>query len=137
MDWKPQFPSDQQPPEALRPVTDWWDFMTNASNDAGRPIAYREDTRALLREAGFTDIVHRPIQFPFHFRPSDARESDRKRWWIGMMCGVDGKLEPSFEGLSLSLLTRRLRKDPREVQALCNHVRAAYMANRYPLYNML
>ncbi len=137
MDWKPRLPNNQELPNDLRSLREWWSHMEQASNRTGRPIAYREDTRQLLEEAGFTDIGHRPIRISLQPGLRDVREANRKRWWLGLMCGNEERDELSFEGLTMSLLTRQLQWTPAGVRALCDNVRAAYMSNQYPLYHTL
>ncbi|KAF1347760.1 LaeA-like protein [Delphinella strobiligena] len=42
----------------------WYNYLVQASEQANKPIEYRENTRELLRDSGFVDIAEHVIQAP-------------------------------------------------------------------------
>ena len=114
--------------------------MQQASSIVGRPIDYRDDTEALLENAGFADISHRTIRISLQANPKDERESNLKNIFKSFTCmqdDDDGGIPQLFESLSLSLLTRRLDMNPSDVRAMCEAIRTIYRSDRWPLYHAM
>ncbi|KAI7214106.1 hypothetical protein KC333_g6198 [Hortaea werneckii] len=62
IDWRPRCDDPNRPPHEAAAFREFWDNLDAASRQAGRPIAYREDTDALLEQAGFVNISHEPVR---------------------------------------------------------------------------
>ncbi|KAI7055100.1 hypothetical protein KC327_g17887, partial [Hortaea werneckii] len=62
IDWRPRCDDSNRPPHEAAAFREFWDNLDAASRQAGRPIAYREDTDALLEQAGFVNIGHEQVR---------------------------------------------------------------------------
>lgn len=98
----------------------WWYYMCQASERAGKPIEYREDTESLMEQAGFVDVSHKRIRIPLS---TDGRK-DRREWALahGYQTAMGHIDTQSFTGFSMALMTRYLGWTPQAVHDLCNKV---------------
>jgi len=120
----------------------WWNELEGASRETGKSLAYLEDTRAILEQTGFVDIMHKTIRVSMHANITDEREIALKRAFQPYVCNFGGYAEDGsdlppvvFESLSLSLLTRwRYRRTPEAVREMCERLRRMYGRDP-PLYH--
>lgn len=119
VDWAPKTTEAQFPPEA-KDVYNWWYWIQQASEYAGKPLAPREDTEDVLEEAGFRDVSHRRIRVPLFATKGAGEQEAALTHGIQIAMGHLGS--QSFHGLSMLLLTKYLNWTPQQVQGLCDNV---------------
>ena len=115
----------------------WWKWMKEASQRAGLPLAYREDTEQLLEKAGFVDISRKRIRIPFQNNPRDRQESEISDHYKAAMSHDSAVTENGFFSLSWQHLTRQLGLRGGAVWHLCDDVRRTVLQRDTPLYNVL
>ncbi|KAK4504081.1 hypothetical protein PRZ48_004996 [Zasmidium cellare] len=118
IDWAPRTTEPQFPAEA-RDLYNWWAWIRQASELAGKSLAYRDDTEDLLEEAGFRDVTHKRIRIPFVWEQADVQE---KLLAHGYHTAMGHLGTQSFHGFSMLLFTRYLQWTPQQVQALCDNI---------------
>lgn len=109
----------------------WYEDMVTATARLDLPIAYREDTGALLRDAGFTNISELTIQVPFSELRPDPYERELAVWLRTAMGDVTSK---AYQGLSMLPLTHELGYSPERVDRLCEEATKVLNRSRIPLY---
>lgn len=131
IDWAPRT-SQSQFPAAATDMHNWWYWMQQSSQRAGKPIAYREDTEDLLEEAGFVDVSHKRIKIPLYV---DGRK-DKREWALahGYQTAMGHIGTQSFTGFSMALFTRYLGFTPQQVQHACEKVVGVIGQKDLPLY---
>ena len=138
IDWRPRLYGEGAYGPAVQPLLDWWEYMEQASSRLQKPIAYREDTEAMLLRIGFTDITHRIIPVQMQAAPGDARNFYLGQHFRDIMCMTEpnSTAPPSqaFEAMSLSLLTRQLGFDAGYVRSLCDVVKRICNSKQLPIY---
>ena len=134
IDWTPRSLGDIGVEAA--PLFEWWRFMEQASSRLQRPIAYQENTEALITRVGFTDINHKTVRIPMRPTPGDRRDYELGEWFKSAMCRADDNGRPSraFESLSMSLFTRQLGLDPGYVRSMCDVVKRICESRQLSLY---
>jgi hypothetical protein len=81
------------------PLVSWYKYLSEATTTADRPIAYRDDTKALLQRAGFIDIREQTIRAPINPWSTDPHQREIGKWYnLGLSLGL--------EALSLAAFTR-------------------------------
>jgi hypothetical protein len=81
------------------PLVSWYKYLSDATGTADRPIAYRDDTKALLQRAGFIDIREQTIRAPINAWSTDPHQREIGKWYnLGLSLGL--------EALSLAAFTR-------------------------------
>lgn len=98
----------------------WWEWMKVASSAAGRPVAYRDDTEALLEQAGFVEINRKKVKIPLYTHGTKDPQAFALAHNYQMAMGYIGS--ESFTGFSMALFTRYLNWPPAQVQNLCDQV---------------
>lgn len=58
-------------PSQSHGVQEWYDKVESATRALGASIQYPEDTRTLLRQAGYVDAQHQVITLPFYWPALD------------------------------------------------------------------
>lgn len=106
--------------------------MKQASEAAGFPIAYREDTETLLEQAGFVEINRKKVKIPLYTHG----KRDPQEWALAhnyqMAMGYIGS--ESFTGFSMALFTRYLKWPADHVKHMCDQVLAIVGQRGLPLY---
>lgn len=110
-------------------VTNWYNYLRDATLRGGRPIAYEHNTRQLLQGAGFIDIQETIIRAPFNSWPNDPHQKEIGRWYnLGLTEGL--------EALSFAPFTRINRWDLNEhVKPLVEAVRREICNRKIHGYN--
>jgi hypothetical protein len=109
-------------------VVKWYDWLVDATQRAGKSLAYQHTTRQMLQAAGFVDIVEMVIRVPYNDWPTDPHLKDVGRWYnLGMTEGL--------EALSLGPLTRVYRWSPEAVRGLIPGVAKEMRSKRIHAYN--
>ncbi|KAF2170083.1 hypothetical protein M409DRAFT_64449 [Zasmidium cellare ATCC 36951] len=119
IDWAHRTTDPQFPAEAAD-LYNWWHWIRQASELAGKSLACRDDTEDLLEEAGFRDVSHRRIRVPvFWTGKRDRKDIDLAH---GYQTAMGPKNSQSFHGFSMLLFTRYLHWTPQQVRDLCDRV---------------
>ena len=106
--------------------------MLEASRRASKPLAYREDTEALLERSGFVDVSHKAIRVPLYWQDlKDPHEWSLAHNYQTAMGYVGSK---SFTGFSMALFTRYMNLSPHEIEDFCSRVLAVVNKRGLPLY---
>lgn len=95
INWQPRSDAGPVPPTVQR----WWDFLQDATNRTGKPLAYNAETTQELRARGFVDVEEQVIRLPL----SEWMDTPESIWlgrWGNLM------FRESFEALSLAAFTR-------------------------------
>jgi hypothetical protein len=80
-------------------IKQWYDYLVDATGRNHRSIAYKHDTKDLLRNAGFIDIDEQIIRAPLNGWPNDPHQKQIGKWYhLGLSEGL--------EALSLAPFTR-------------------------------
>ncbi|KAK3201700.1 hypothetical protein GRF29_164g301573, partial [Pseudopithomyces chartarum] len=88
-------------------ITQWYNYLKDATARVDRPIAYDHRTRQLLQAAGFIDIQETIIRAPYNTWAADDHQKDIGRWYnLGLTEGL--------EALSAAPFTRVNRWDMNE-----------------------
>ncbi|KAK3723174.1 hypothetical protein LTR37_001897 [Vermiconidia calcicola] len=123
VDWALQYAAHSQLPPHAQPAQYLWNAMQQASSRFGKPIAYPDNTRAMMVNAGFTDPIHQVIRIPFQPRP-EKREQRLEQWCKEAIYrrrpGVYPNGIETLEGMCMWLLTQQLGFQPNDVRRLCN-----------------
>lgn len=106
--------------------------MLQASERAGKSLAYRDDTEDLLEQAGFVDISHKRVRVPLC--GADRRDRQEKQLAHGYQMTMGYTGSQSFTGMSMALFTRHLGMSPHQVEQLCARVLAVVQQESLPLY---
>jgi hypothetical protein len=112
-------------------LANWHRLVSDATERAYRPLAYKTDTRGLLTSGGFVDIQEQIIQIPVNSWPNDQQQKDIGRWYnVGFAQGL--------EAMSLAPLTRMYNWEPADVVKLCSEVKQEIGSRKFRAYcNML
>ncbi|KAI9810621.1 MAG: Secondary metabolism regulator lae1 [Pycnora praestabilis] len=113
---------------AYQPVLQWWEWLSDATQRASRPIAYQHNTRQMLEATGFVDIEETVIRLPYNSWPSSPYEKELGRWYnLGMSEGL--------EALSLGPLTRVYGWPAEDVRRLVKEVKKEVCSKKVHAYN--
>jgi hypothetical protein len=103
----------------------WYNYIRDATARVERPIAYNQDTRQLLENAGFIDIHEEVIRAPYNSWPNDPHQKEIGRWYnLGLTEGlealsfgplarvnrwdVDQHIRPFLEGVRQQICNRKI-----------------------------
>ncbi|CZT17507.1 uncharacterized protein RCC_03341 [Ramularia collo-cygni] len=131
IDWTPRSYQPNFPANATD-LWNWWGWMLQASDRAGKSLAYREDTEELLEQAGFVDVSHKRVRVPLC--GTDRRDLQEKQLAHGYQMTMGYTGSQSFTGMSMALFTRYLGMSPHHVEQLCARVLAVVQQESLPLY---
>lgn len=110
-------------------LTQWYNYLRDATARVDRPIAYDHRTRQLLQAAGFIDIQETIIRAPYNSWPADPHQKDIGRWY-------NLALTEGLEALSAAPFTRVNRWNMNEhVKPLVEHVRREVCNRKIHAYN--
>ncbi|KAK3710450.1 hypothetical protein LTR37_010293 [Vermiconidia calcicola] len=128
----------------------WWEYLKEASNRAGLPMEYREDTERLLEDAGFVDISRKRIRCPYVGHPDDKHDQDTADWLANAVRSFEGDDERgvrdenmnAFVALSMFHFTTQFGWSEQLVKRLCNDVLQTTRPQttcprEYPLYHYM
>ena len=102
--------------------------MAEATQRAGKPLAYNQYTRHMLQQAGFVDVQEIVIRAPLNSWPSDQHLRDVGRWYnLGMTEGL--------EAISLGPLTRVARWKYEDVKRIVRDVKKEVCNKKLHAYN--
>ncbi len=111
-------------------IGQWYDWLSDATQRASRPIAYQHNTRQLLEAQGFVEIEEEIIRLPLNSWPTDPRSKEIGRWYnLGMTEGL--------EALSLGPFTRVYRWPAEDVRRLVHDVKTQMCSKKIHAYNNL
>jgi SAM-dependent methyltransferase len=126
--------------DSLRPgmLSQWYEYINQAYDMAGRSITYNENTGTDLEQAGFTDIRHERC-----FLPLNGWPHDRKDHTTGM--GYNIALSPSenktggygMDAMSVAPLTRVLQWPVERAHQLCEDALSQASDTNVKVYNWL
>ncbi|KAB2575618.1 Secondary metabolism regulator LAE1 [Lasiodiplodia theobromae] len=102
IDLEPRCDDGTLPPGS--PLVQWYQYVSDATERAARPLAYNHNTRRLLEMAGFIDIQETIIRAPYNSWPADPHQKEIGRWYNLGIC-------EGLEALSLAPLSRIYRWD--------------------------
>jgi hypothetical protein len=106
--------------------------MIQASERAGKPLAYRDDTEAILERVGFVDVSHKRVRVPLC--GTDRRDRQEKQLAHGYQMTMGYTGSQSFTGMSMALFTRYLNMTPEYVEQICARVLQVVQQGSLPLY---
>jgi hypothetical protein len=111
------------------PLVSWYNYLTDATNRANRPIAFQLNTKEMLQAQGFIDIREQTIRAPLNGWPTDPHQKQIGRWYnIGLSEGL--------EAMSLAPFTRVNRWSAAEhVQPLLMEVKKEIAKSKVHAYN--
>jgi len=120
--------SDHRPIAENSAVREWCLLIREGIKGMNRSLDVHFDELAdLLREVGFTDVVHKPFKIPIGRWPSDPML--KEAGGLSQVAMVEG-----VEALSLAVFTRCLGWQPEEVQVFLAKVRQGFLAKKTYLY---
>ena len=127
IDLRPQCDDHTLPQDS--PVTQWYNYLADATQRVSRPIAYQHNTRQMLQAAGFIDIQEIVIRAPYNSWPNDPHQKEIGRWYsLGISEGL--------EAMSVAPFTRVNRWNWNEhVKPLIEAVRAQICNKKIHAYN--
>ncbi len=105
----------------------WANYLFQASEMTGKPIAYNVHTRQMLQNAGFTQVSEEVIRVPFHAWPENVQDTHVGMWF-------STGLVQWLEALSLGPLMRVLQWDRARVDKLLADVRREILHRKYHIY---
>jgi hypothetical protein len=105
----------------------WANWLMDATTRAYKPLAYNQQTRAMLQTAGFIEVSEQVIRVPFNTWPTDPHEIEMGRWYNLALC-------QGLEAMSLAPFTRVLHWTREQVRALCADVEREVRNRRYHVY---
>jgi hypothetical protein len=110
-------------------IKQWYDYLVDATSRNHRSVAYRHDTKDLLRNAGFIDIEEQIIRAPLNGWPNDPHQKQIGKWYhLGLSEGL--------EALSLAPFTRLFDWDAEQhVQPLLKEVAKEISKSKIHAYN--
>lgn len=129
--WIEQAEINWQPRSDAGPVPDtvqrWWEFLQDATNRSGKPLAYSAGTTQELRARGFVDVEEQVIRLPL----SEWMDTPEGIWlgrWGNLM------FRESFEALSLAAFTRIYNWPAPDVKRFEQDVLPLISRREYQLY---
>ncbi|KAJ4358064.1 uncharacterized protein N0V89_002643 [Didymosphaeria variabile] len=82
-------------------LTQWYNYLADATARVDRPVAYDHRTRQLLQAAGFIDIQETIIRAPYNSWPADPHQRDIGRWYnLGLTEGLEALSAAPFTRLN-------------------------------------
>ncbi|TKA41623.1 hypothetical protein B0A54_06511 [Friedmanniomyces endolithicus] len=112
-------PTPTDIPRATRRMRDWYDDLKTATTHLGFPIAYRQDTGALLHSAGFVDVCEEIVRIPL------CKDTGSKYDEEIAMCFRGGMSDPAgqaYQGMAMQPFTQVLGYTPERVFEACELV---------------
>jgi len=71
-------------------ISQWYDYLTDATARVGKPIQYQHNTGAMLQAAGFIHIREVVVQIPYSPWAADPQAKKIGSWYtLGMSEGLD------------------------------------------------
>ncbi|MCJ1309622.1 hypothetical protein MMC25_003282 [Agyrium rufum] len=128
IDTRPRF-SDGSYDETNQLVK-WYEWLSDATARANRPIAYQKDTPDMLKSRGFVDIVERVIRLPINSWPLEQHEKNVGRWYNLGLC-------EGLEAMGMGPLTRNYNWPPNDIRRLCGDVKVAMCNRSYRVWHEL
>jgi hypothetical protein len=108
-------------------LANWHRLVSDATERAYRPLAYKTDTQGLLTARGFVEIREQILRIPVNSWPTDPIEKDIGRWYnVGFAQGL--------EAMSLAPLTRMYNWEPAAVVRLCSEVKQEVCSKQFRAY---
>lgn len=88
VDLEPRCDNGTLPPNSY--LKQWYGFLQDATQRCSRPIAYQQNTRQMLQQAGFIDIQETIIRAPYNSWPGDPHQKEIGRWYnLGLTEGLE------------------------------------------------
>ncbi|KAK5121062.1 hypothetical protein LTR85_005546 [Meristemomyces frigidus] len=131
IDWQPRCDVPNPSVQDRAAFREWWTNMLEATRQQGKPIEYRQDTGALLTQAGFTGIQHEEsrIQTVAPWQDHAARDV-AEAFQVAM---GDAASRP-WSGFSMELFTRFRGYTPADVDYLDSRLVEAVNRSGSPFY---
>jgi len=96
-------------------LSQWQQYLFEATAAAGKPLRYEHRTGQMLRDAGFVDIQEVVLRLPINTWPTDPYLKDCGSWYqLGMIEGL--------EGFSLGPMCRVLKWAAEDVRSFLKRV---------------
>lgn len=110
-------------------ISQWYNYLAEATRRVARPIEYQHNTRQMLQAAGFIDIQEMIIRAPYNSWPADPHQKEIGRWYnLGITEGL--------EALSLAPFTRVNHWDAAQhVKPLLDAVKRRICQRKVHAYN--
>lgn len=108
----------------------WYGYLAQATEQANKPITYREDTREMLQRAGFTDITEQVIKAPlcsWNDDPLHFNIANYHQLCMDLCFGL--------EALSLALFSRLWNWDEASIRGLIDAARTEIRTKAVHEYN--
>ncbi|KAI9668987.1 MAG: hypothetical protein M1829_005215 [Trizodia sp. TS-e1964] len=128
IDYTPRSDDNSLPQDGA--LCTWWSYLKDATERACRPLAYQGSsrTRAMLDQAGFSDIQEMIIKAPLNPWPTNLHEKEVGRWYSIF-------LNEGLEALSMAAFTRVYRWSQADVVRLTAEARKEIINKRIHAYN--
>ena len=108
-------------------VVAWSQYLLQATQEAGRPLAYNEHTKPMLERQGFVEIQEQVIKVPLNPWPTDPHLKDIGRWYnLGLTQGL--------EALTLAPMMRVMNWKREDVDRLVAEAKREICAKRFHAY---
>ncbi|OCK90767.1 LaeA-like protein [Cenococcum geophilum 1.58] len=126
IDLRPQCDDHTLPQDS--PITQWYNYLADATHRVSRPIAYQHNTRQMLQAAGFIDIQEIVIRAPYNSWPNDPHQKEIGRWYnLGISEGLEAMSVAPFIRVNQWNLNQHVKPLIEAVRAqICNKKIHAY-----------
>lgn len=108
-------------------LANWHRLVSDATERAYRPLAYKTDTRGILTTRGFVDIHEQIIKIPLNSWPTDPLQKDIGRWY-------NVSIAQGLEAMSLAPLIRMYNWEAEAVIKLCSEVKQEISSKKFRAY---
>jgi hypothetical protein len=106
----------------------WSQYLLQVTQEASRPLAYNNDTKAMLERHGFVEIQEQVIKVPLNPWPADPHMKDIGRWYnLGLTQGL--------EALTLAPMMRIAEWPRADVDKLIMEAKREICTKRIHAYN--
>ncbi|KAI9759318.1 MAG: Secondary metabolism regulator lae1 [Chaenotheca gracillima] len=126
IDLEPRCDDGTMPTNSI--LTQWWEYLVDATRRVNKPLAYNHWTRGMLERAGFVDIQETIIRAPLNTWPAEPHLKDVARWYnLGTIEGL--------EAYSLAPFTRVFQWSRGDVDRIVKDVKREMNNKKIHVYN--
>ncbi|CAF9928392.1 MAG: hypothetical protein GOMPHAMPRED_004672 [Gomphillus americanus] len=108
-------------------LSDWYGYLIDASERAGKPLRYNRHTTNILKNLGFVDVKETVLKLPINDWATQEPARGLGRWNSVVF-------HEGVEALSLGPLTRVYNWPVEDVQRLCKDIKAHGLNRRIHCY---
>jgi hypothetical protein len=128
IDYEPRCDDSTMAPDSN--LVKWYQYLVDATERSGKPLRYHHKTRAMLEEAGFTNIEEIVLQVPYNPWPSDVHAKKIGSWYTLAM-------SEGLESLCVGPFHRILGWDLDQINGFLSLVKKEMLSKRVHAYNSM